>query len=154
MDLAQAITIIIPRPFAHAMGNRGMARMAAAITLPFIGVEQGAAWGHVLGHERVTGLPIRMVTNPQALLARVARDDADNRGTIVGRGAVAFALIGASAWRVVRMAMGRAFFPPRSGTVRRPQTPCRSSPRLARYGSGSSARAGATYAVEFIPIKL
>src|SRR5215475_581210 len=125
MDLAQAITIIIPRPFAHAMGNRGMARMAAAITLPFIGVEQGAAWGHVLGHERVTGLPIRMVTNPQALLARVARDDADDGRPIVGIGSVPFALIGAPAWWIGWVAMRCAFFPPRSGTVHQPQRRCR-----------------------------
>jgi hypothetical protein len=39
MDLALAITLIIPRPFAPTMGNRGMARMAAAITLPFVGIE-------------------------------------------------------------------------------------------------------------------
>ncbi len=39
MDPALAITMIIPRPFAPTMGNSGMARMAAAITLPFVGIK-------------------------------------------------------------------------------------------------------------------
>jgi hypothetical protein len=64
MDPALAITIIIPRPFAHTVGNRGMARMAAAITLPFVGIEQGAAWGLGVGNEGVAGLPIRVVPDP------------------------------------------------------------------------------------------
>jgi hypothetical protein len=98
MALALAIPIIIARPFAHAMGNRSMARMAAAIPLPFVGIEQGAAWGHIIGNERAAGRPIRMVTDPQALLARVARDDADDGRPIIGIGAMPFALIGALAW--------------------------------------------------------
>jgi hypothetical protein len=80
MDRALAVTILVPRPFAHPMGTRGLVRMAAAITLPFGGIEQGAAWGHVVGHERVAGLPVRVVTDPPALLARVARDDAIRPG--------------------------------------------------------------------------
>ena len=45
VDLALAITITIPRPFAPPVGNGGMARMAAKIALPFVGIEpryQGA----------------------------------------------------------------------------------------------------------------
>jgi hypothetical protein len=72
MDLALAITILIPRPFAYPVGNGGMARMAATIALPFVGIEPRAARGHVVGHEGVAGLPVRMVADPPALLARVA----------------------------------------------------------------------------------
>jgi hypothetical protein len=43
MDLALAITIIIPRPFVHTVANRGMGRMAATIALPFVGIKQSAA---------------------------------------------------------------------------------------------------------------
>jgi hypothetical protein len=63
MDLALAISMIIPRPFAHTMGNRGMAWMAAAITLPFVGIKSGAALGHVVGNEAVAGLPTRVITD-------------------------------------------------------------------------------------------
>ena len=43
VDLASAIPIIIPRPFVHAMADRGMGRMAAAVALPFVGIEHRAA---------------------------------------------------------------------------------------------------------------
>ena len=79
---------------------------------------------------------VRMVADPPALRARVARDDADEGGTIVGIGAVPFALMGALAWRVSGIAMGRAFFPLRSGTARLPRRRCRTSRRSARCRSG------------------
>jgi hypothetical protein len=97
VDLASAITLLIPRPFAHTMSNRGMGRMAAAIALPCVGIEQGAAWGHMVGKKGVAGLPVRVVTDPAALLACVTRDAADDGRPIVGRGAVPLALIGAPA---------------------------------------------------------
>ena len=131
MDLALTITIVIPRPFAHPVGNRGMARMAPPITLPFIGIEQCAAGRHTVSNKVVAGLPVRMVADPPALLSCVARDDADDGGTIVGIGTVPFALIGVPAWRIVGVAMRRAFFPPRSGTVRPPQRRCRALHRSA-----------------------
>jgi hypothetical protein len=124
MDLAPAITILIPHPFAPPMGNRGMVWMAAAITLPFVGREQGAAWGHVVGTERVAGLPGRMVTDPPALLARVAREEAEAGRPIVGRGAMPFALMGAPGWWIGGVARRGAFFPRRSGTAHQPHRRC------------------------------
>jgi hypothetical protein len=87
MDLALAIPMIIPRPFAHPVGHGGIARMTATIALPFGGIEPCAARGHVVGHEGVADLPVRMVTDPPALLARVARDDADEGGRCRALGA-------------------------------------------------------------------
>ena len=72
MDLAAAITIVIPRPFAHRMGNRGMARMTTAITLPFICVESRVPGGDGVSNQGAAGVLVRMVTAPPALLARVA----------------------------------------------------------------------------------
>jgi hypothetical protein len=144
MHFTSAITSIIPRPFVYAMADGGMGWMTAPVALPFVGVQPRAASRKGFGDEGTARPRVRVVAHPQAWLARVARDEADAGGPIVGRGAVACALIGASTWRVTGIAMGRAVFPPRSGTVRRPQTSCRSSLRLGRCGSGSSARAGAT----------
>jgi hypothetical protein len=132
MDLALAVAVVIARPFAHPVGNRGMARMAPSLTLPFIGIEPRAPGGHVVGNKVVTGGPVRMVADPPALLAGVARDDAEDGGTIVGIGAVPFALMGASTGWIGGIAMRRAFFPPRCGPARRPQRRCRSSHRSAR----------------------
>jgi hypothetical protein len=121
MDLALAVPMIIPRRFAHPMGNSGMAGMAAAITLPFVGLEPCAVRGHVVSHQVVAGVPVRMVADPPALLSCVARDDTDDRGAIVGRGAVPFALIGTPAWWIDGVTRRPAFFPPRYGTAHRPQ---------------------------------
>jgi hypothetical protein len=80
MDLALAITIVVPRPFAYPVGHGGISRMAATIALPFVGIEARAARGHVVGHEGVAGLPVRVVADPPGLLARVARDHTDIGG--------------------------------------------------------------------------
>jgi hypothetical protein len=127
MDFPSAIPIIIPRPFVDTMADRRMGGMTAPVALPFIGVQSRAASRHVVGDQGPARPCIRVVAYPEALFARLARDDADDRGPIVGIGAVALALIGASTGWIRRIAMGRAFFPPRSDTVRRPQRLCRPS---------------------------
>src|SRR5919106_3640546 len=129
--------------------------MAATIALPFVGIQPRAASRHVVGDEGVTSLRVRVVAHPKTLLPRLARDHTDDGRTIVGIGAVSFALIGAAAWRVAGVAMGRTFFPPRSDTVHRPQRPCRSSPWSVRSRSGwlgcAAAGYGAAYVIHPIP---
>jgi hypothetical protein len=146
VDLASAIPIIIASPFVDAVANRGMGWMTPPVALPLIGIQPGAASRKVFADEPMTSPPVRVVAPPKTLLARLTRDDTDDRGPIVGRGAVALARIGTSTWWVAGIALGRAVFPPRSGSVRRPQTLGRSSPRLVRCRSGASARAGVTCA--------
>ena len=106
MDVALAITIIIARPFVDPMANRGMGWVATAVARPFVRVQRRAVSQNGCGDERLASPPVRVVAHPKMLLARLARDDPDDRGPIVGRGAVAFALMGMSAWRVARVAMG------------------------------------------------
>jgi hypothetical protein len=55
-------------------------------------------------------------------------------------------LIGAPAWRITGVTRG-ALFPRRSDTVRRPQRPCRSSPRSARSRAGWLGGVAVGYAV-------
>jgi hypothetical protein len=74
-----------------------MGWMTAPVALPCVGVQPRAASPHVFGDEGTARPRVRVVAHPKALLARVARDDADDGGPIVGVGPVAFALIGASA---------------------------------------------------------
>ena len=96
MDLALAITISIPCPLVHAVADGGVGWMTAPVALPFVGVQPRTASRKVFGNEGTASPRVRVVAHPQALLARVARDDADDGGPVVGIGAVAFALIGAS----------------------------------------------------------
>jgi hypothetical protein len=132
MDLALAITIIIPGPFAHPMGNRGMARMTATITLPFISIEQRAPGRHVVSDQLAAGLQVGMIADPPALLARVARDDTDDGRAIVGIRPTPFALVGAPPGWICRVRVRRAFFPPRFGTARRLRRLPRASHRSGR----------------------
>jgi hypothetical protein len=124
VDLAAAISIIVPRPLVHPMTNRGMSGMAPAIALPLVGIELRAVSGNVLRHQGRAGTPIGMVPNPEALLARIPRDETDNRRTIVGVGPMPSPLIGPPTGRIIGVRMRRAFFPPRFGTARPPQMPC------------------------------
>jgi hypothetical protein len=124
VDLAAAISIIIPRPLVHTMSNRGMGGMAPPIALPLVGIELRAVNRDVLRYQCCAGTPISMVANPEALLTGVPRDDADNRRTVVGVCPMPSPLIGPPPGRILGVRMGRAFFPPRSGIARRPQRPC------------------------------
>ena len=145
MDLALTIPMVIPRPFAPPVGNRGMVRMATPITRPFIRIEQRATGGHVVGDQVRAGLSVRMVTDPPALLSRVPRDNTDDRRPIVRIGAVPLTLIGAPPGRIRRVTVRRAFFPPRSGTTRQPRRPCPSSGRSGRMHSDGPEYAAVAY---------
>jgi hypothetical protein len=77
---ASAITIIIPRPFVDTVADRGMGWMTAPVALPFVGVQLRAASRNVFGDEGPARQHIRVVAHPQAGLAGVARDAADDGG--------------------------------------------------------------------------
>jgi hypothetical protein len=145
MDFTAAIAIIIPCPFVDAMADRGRGGMTPPVALPLIGIQLRAASRQVFDDEPVTSPPVRVVAHPQTLLARLTRDDTDDRGPIVGVGAMAFTPIGASAGRVIRVAMGRAFFPPRSDPTRPPQRRYPPSPRWVRWRSAGSGCAAGGY---------
>jgi hypothetical protein len=147
VDLAPVIPIIIARPLAHAVTDGRMGRMTATITLPFIGIQPCAARWDIGGDQVMAGPRVRMIAHPEAVLTRLPRHHTQNRWAIVGIGPLPPALVRAPTWRVMRVTMWGAFFPPRSDRVRRPQTSFQSSARLAPYGSGSFAPAAGGSAV-------
>jgi hypothetical protein len=55
MDLALAITGVIPWPFVHIKAHSSMGRMTATIALPVSGIQQCTASGHVFRDELVAG---------------------------------------------------------------------------------------------------
>jgi hypothetical protein len=124
VDFAAAIPISITSPLMDTMADRGVVWMTPPIALPLVGIELRAAGGHVLCDQGSTRTRIGMVADPEALLARLPRDDTNNGRTIVGVCPMPSPLIGTPPGRILGVRMGRAFFPPRSGTVRRPQRPC------------------------------
>lgn len=80
MDPTLAIPSILPCPLVHAMAPSRMGWMAAPVALPLIRVQGGAAPGEILGHQGMAGALIRVVTDPQALLPCVARDETNDGG--------------------------------------------------------------------------
>ena len=111
VDLASAIPIIIPCPFMGAMAHGSVGGVAAVIALPFIGVQHGAAGRDVLREQVVAGLFRRVVADPEALLARVPRDDTDDGRTVVRVRPMPSPFIGTPTGRILRVKMWRAFFP-------------------------------------------
>jgi hypothetical protein len=126
VDLASAITIVIASLFMHAVADRRMRRMTATMALPFISVEYRATNRDVCRDQIVAGVFGRVFADPETALARVPRDDTDDGGTIVGEGPGPVPLVGTSPGRILGVRRGRTCFPPRAGTVRLPQRPCRS----------------------------
>lgn len=147
VHLTSAIAIIIPRPLSHAVAHCGMGGMAAPIALPLVGLERRAPPWDVRRDEGRARACVRMLTPPEAGLARLPRHHTDDGGTIVGVGAVALALIGAATGRVGGVAMRPAVVPPRAETAHPPHTSRQSSVSSVRSGSGGLAPAGVTSAL-------
>jgi hypothetical protein len=130
VHFTSAISIIMPRPFTHAVADSGMVGMTPPVALPLISIEPRATHRDILRDQGRAGVCISMIADPQALLPSLAPDHTDNGGTIVGEGPVPFPLVGPPPGRIGGIRMGRAFFPPPSGTVRLPQRRCRASQPL------------------------
>lgn len=105
VDFATAIPIIIPCPLVHAVADGAMGRMAPAIALPLVGIELRAASWDILRDQGCAGVRVRMVADPEPVLARVPRYHTDNGRAIIGIGAVPLPLIGAPTGWIQRVRM-------------------------------------------------
>src|SRR5262245_45483827 len=74
MHLALPIAIVIARPLRGAVADRPMRWMASAIASRLIGIQHCAAHRNVLIDQKVAGLLIGMVTNPETMFTALARD--------------------------------------------------------------------------------
>src|SRR5262245_38317340 len=81
VDLASAVPVIIPGPFADAVADSGMGWVTPPIALPRIGIQLGAASRKVFHQALMTRPPVRVVAHPQPLLARLPRDQTDDGRT-------------------------------------------------------------------------
>ncbi len=121
MDLSFAVPIVITCPLTRTMAHGSVCRMASRITVGLIGIEHGAPDGNILVDQFVTGLLIGMVADPKTVFAALARDQMNNGWPVIGICATPSLLIRAPARRIFGIPMGRTFFPPHSGRVRRPR---------------------------------
>ncbi len=111
MDLAFAVPIVIAGPLTHTMAHGPVPRVASRIAIGLIGIAHRAPHGNVRVNQFVAGLLIGMVTDPEAVLATLARNEMNDWRAIIGIGAAPGLLISAPPWRIGRVAMGRTFFP-------------------------------------------
>src|SRR3712207_4240443 len=127
MDLPDAVAVVVPRPLAGRMADRRVPAAdlrQAARGGPFIRVGHHQRPGH-LPDELPERIPIRVLHDPQPQQSGVAPDHPGDWGAVIGGGAVPRPLVASATWRVVGVEVREAFFPPRSGTSRRPRPPCR-----------------------------
>lgn len=127
VDFADAIAIVVACPLVLPMIDRGMGQSEAMVTAVFIGVDHRRGTRDRFTENALAGCRIAMADHPAAFFARVATNDVNNWRTIIGVGAVARLFVRPTAWWVVWIAMGRAFFSPRSGRSHQPQTSARPS---------------------------
>jgi hypothetical protein len=144
VHLTPAIAIIIPRPFVNAVTNSGMARVTPPVAWPCIRREPRAGHRAVLRDQRWAGARLGMVAAPQALRPRLAREQTEAGGTIMGVGPVPLPPMGATPGRVGGVSRRRAFVPPHAGTAQPLQR--RSPPSQpsgpSRCGGSEAAAAG------------
>src|SRR5215204_906219 len=149
VDPADAIAIVVARPFFLAVTHRVVRALELVVALPFVSVTSGVSVG-VPMHVLLQRLAIRMVPHAQATLSTVAPHDADNGRPIVVVRAMPPLLVGAPPRRIKRIGVFLAFFPPRSETSHPslcldPATPARLTPHSRWLGvaCASARRTGA-----------
>jgi hypothetical protein len=118
MDLADAIAIVIPRPFFLTVTHSVVDTIDLVVALPFIGVTGGVLRG-IAVHMLLQRLPIGMLVNPQTTLPTSSTHGPNNGGAIILIGPVASSLVRAAPRRIARIVVSVAFFPPRSETSHR-----------------------------------
>lgn len=145
MDLSHSIAIVISGPLFLAVTNRAVGALDAVVALPFIGVTGGLLLGVPL-HVLLQRLAISMVAHSQATLPTLPANRPDDGSPIVFIRAVSPSLVGSSPRRIKRIAVFFAFFPPRSETSHRFQSPHQATPfglKSHKHWLGFSCATGA-----------
>jgi len=99
VDFANAIAILIARPFMRAMIYRDMRSCHLIVPLPFICVRHSVQLGE-LPHMLRQRFPIGTLDHPQSDLPTLAADRADDRRTVLGIGAMPFLFVGTLPWGI------------------------------------------------------
>src|SRR5262245_208094 len=83
MHLALPIAIVIPRPLVCSMAHRPVFRMTSGIAIGLVSVEHRAAHRDVLINQLMAGALIRVLTHPKSVFPALARDQMNDRRSIV-----------------------------------------------------------------------
>jgi hypothetical protein len=121
MHLADAVSIIVARPFVLAVLDRRVRRRHPLVAPILIRVDDRPDRWNRLGDDAFAGDTIRMSDDPAAFFAGLSADDMDDRRPVVVHRPVTWSFVRSTARWIIGVEMGRTFFPPRSDTVRRPR---------------------------------
>jgi hypothetical protein len=92
VDLADAVSIVIARPFFVAMADASVLGMDAWVVGCFICIQDRALTRHIPLDNRARGRFVGMFEYPVPHLVRAAADETQDRWPVVLVGALAFAL--------------------------------------------------------------
>jgi hypothetical protein len=145
VHFAPSITIIIPSPFLLAVADRGVLGVQPDVIAALIGEEQGSFQCDARFDNRAAARLVSMLDHPVTVGLGGPTDDADNRRAVVLVRATSLALVRPSAWWISLVGMLATFFPPRSGTPRRPRTRDLQDGHSAAYRRGSAATAAGSH---------
>ena len=108
MNLANTIGIVISCPLTVFMTDHSVLTIKRVIPTPTICIDAGI-WVRELMHMSRQCLFIRVMNHTQSHTTTLATESANDRGTVVGVGAVAFAFVSAPTGRVSRGSMPITF---------------------------------------------
>ena len=108
MNLANTIGIVISRPLTVFMTDHSVLTIKRVIPTPTICIDAGIRVRELM-HMSCQRLFIRVMNPTQSHTTTLATESANDRGTVVGVGAVAFAFVSAPTGRVFRVSVPLAF---------------------------------------------
>jgi len=121
VDLADAIAIIIPRPFFLTVIDGGMSADDMIVTLILIGIQGAPGLGETMDVSTQRRFS-RIEQDPYPNLACFPTDRADNRGTVIGISAASGPFVSPPTRWIRWIEVFVTFFPPRSETSHRFQS--------------------------------
>src|SRR5512135_1080910 len=142
MHLTNAVSVVVPRPLPLGVADRGVAaahRGEPVVPAPLIGVDRDhrpTRTPHDPPRRRAVGVR----DDGQADLPALPSHHPADRWAVVLPAPVAGGLVGPPPRRVLGVAVRHTFFPPRSGTPRRPPGP--GHPAASGPDSGRPTLAG------------
>jgi hypothetical protein len=121
MNFADAVAVIISRPFSLTMTDRGMGSDDMVVATPLVREDLGTDSGRLV-NVLAQGFLVGMMNDPQSNLAGFSANRAHNRRAIVLVRPMSTLVVGSASGWVAWIAMGVTFFPPRSETSHRFQS--------------------------------
>lgn len=157
VDLSNTVAIVVARPFSTTIGVVAVAHRPVSdpdagfdpsIPTPLVGVECTRPEPRAGRENFQAALRSRAIADKAAQLPALSALDREHRRSVIFIGSMPRLLVSSSAWRIIRIKVSCAFFPPRSGIARRSPELHRSWVRRVESDRGFAGPAGGSDASE------